>query len=223
MIEFEAWPKTPRLQKPAIYTEKIDGTNGAVVIREVDHETPGFQEMHDGMTLQDGTVKLVDCESGEMFAVAAQSRKRLISPQDDNFGFARWVHENAHALVEVLGEGRHFGEWWGSGIQRGYGLKNGEKYFSLFNVSRWNEKDEDTDQLLPHGKAELAKVPQLRTVPLLATTETFDTEHVNWILSLLESEGSQAVDHLWDAEGVIVYHTASGQVYKAFCNDDPKS
>ena len=223
MIEFEAWPKTPRLRKPAIYTEKIDGTNGAVVVKELNPYNYHFS-LDDGDAVQNGNVIIVEREETETyFAVTAQSRKRLISPQDDNYGFARWVHENAHALVEVLGEGRHFGEWWGSGIQRGYGLKNGEKYFSLFNVSRWNEKDEDTDQLLPYGKAELAKVPQLRTVPLLATTETFDTEHVNWILSLLESEGSQAVDHLWDAEGVIVYHTASRQVYKAFCNDDPKS
>lgn len=223
MIEFEAWPKTPRLRKSAIYTEKIDGTNGAVVVKELNPYNYHFS-LDDGDVVQNGNVIIVEREETETyFAVAAQSRKRLISPQDDNYGFARWVHENAHALVEVLGEGRHFGEWWGSGIQRGYGLKNGEKYFSLFNVSRWNEKDEDIDQLLPHGKAELAKVPQLRTVPLLATTETFDTEHVNWILSLLESEGSQAVDHHWDAEGVIVYHTASGQVYKAFCNDDPKS
>lgn len=223
MIEFEAWPKTPRLRKPAIYTEKIDGTNGAVVVKELNPYNYHFS-LDDGDVVQNGNVIIVEREETETyFAVAAQSRKRLISPQDDNFGFARWVHENAHALVEVLGEGRHFGEWWGSGIQRGYGLKNGERYFSLFNVSRWNEKDEDTDMLLPHGKVELETIPQLRTVPLLATTETFDTEHVNWILSLLESEGSQAVDHLWDAEGVIVYHTASGQVYKAFCNDDPKS
>lgn len=223
MIEFEAWPKTPRLRKPAIYTEKIDGTNGAVVVKELNPYNY-HSSLDDGDVVQNGNVIIVEREETEsIFAVAAQSRKRLISPQDDNFGFARWVHENAHALVEVLGEGRHFGEWWGSGIQRGYGLKNGERYFSLFNVSRWNEKDEDTDLLLPHGKAELAKVPQLRTVPLLATTETFDTEHVNCILSLLESEGSQAVDHLWDAEGIIVYHTASGQVYKAFCNGDSKS
>ena len=35
----------------------------------------------------------------------------------------------------TLGPGRHFGEWWGHGIQRNYGLK--EKRFSLFNVQRW--------------------------------------------------------------------------------------
>ncbi len=31
----------------------------------------------------------------------------------------------------------YFGEWWGSGVQRGYGLQKGDKRFSLFNVSRW--------------------------------------------------------------------------------------
>jgi hypothetical protein len=37
----------------------------------------------------------------------------------------------------TLGPGRHFGEWWGAGIQRRYGLT--EKRFSLFNVTRWGE------------------------------------------------------------------------------------
>lgn len=69
--------------------------------------------------------------------VAAQSRSRLITPADDNYGFARWVAENADELTQ-LGEGHHFGEWWGQGIQRKYGQDR--KRFSLFNVSRWNDE-----------------------------------------------------------------------------------
>ncbi len=60
------------------------------------------------------------------------SRTRWITAQDDNHGFARWVEGNKQELLK-LGAGRHFGEWWGSGIQRGYGLQKGEKRFSLFN------------------------------------------------------------------------------------------
>jgi hypothetical protein len=67
-----------------------------------------------------------------------RSRSRWITPDDDNFGFAAWVEANRDELL-TLGPGRHFGEWWGSGIQRGYGLPKGEKRFSLFNVSRWGE------------------------------------------------------------------------------------
>lgn len=64
------------------------------------------------------------------------SRSRYITPADDNYGFARWAEAHKDELIK-LGPGRHFGEWWGSGIQRGYGLKNGDKRFSLFNVGRW--------------------------------------------------------------------------------------
>jgi hypothetical protein len=64
------------------------------------------------------------------------SRTRWITPNDDNYGFAKWVEENREEVLK-LGIGRHFGEWWGSGIQRGYNLPKGEKRFSLFNVSRW--------------------------------------------------------------------------------------
>ena len=67
------------------------------------------------------------------------SRSRWITPENDNHGFARWVYDHKNELMS-LGPGRHFGEWWGSGIQRGYGLTKGEKRFSLFNVKRWKEE-----------------------------------------------------------------------------------
>ncbi len=66
--------------------------------------------------------------------VLAGSRSRWITPEQDNFGFARWVRDHESELRQ-LGPGRHFGEWWGAGIQRRYGLT--EKRFSLFNVARW--------------------------------------------------------------------------------------
>jgi hypothetical protein len=74
---------------------------------------------------------------GEDGLIRAGSRTRWITPEDDNYGFARWVHNHADEL-RGLGPGRHFGEWWGQGIQRNYSLT--EKRFSLFNVSRWGEE-----------------------------------------------------------------------------------
>jgi hypothetical protein len=66
--------------------------------------------------------------------IRAGSRNRWLTYSEDNFGFAKWVMDHRDELL-TLGPGRHFGEWWGSGIQRRYGLD--EKRFSLFNVSRW--------------------------------------------------------------------------------------
>lgn len=68
--------------------------------------------------------------------VAAQSRSRLIRVGDDNFGFAAWVELNKAELLQ-LGPGHHFGEWYGRGIQRGYGLL--DRRFALFNVRRWRD------------------------------------------------------------------------------------
>jgi len=67
--------------------------------------------------------------------IKAGSRSRWLTPENDNFGFAAWVADNKEELL-TLGVGRHFGEWWGEGIQRNYGLK--ERRFSLFNTIRWH-------------------------------------------------------------------------------------
>ncbi len=182
-FEFREWPKTPRLNRGIVVTEKIDGTNAAILINE------------------DGS------------EVGAQSRKRLITPDDDNFGFARWVYENAGALVDALGPGHHYGEWWGSGIQRGYGLPKGEKRFSLFNTSRWSE-----------SLARESGAPGLHVVPVLYEG-LFDQEEIEACLMELQCRGSKASPGFIDPEGVIVFHAASNQCFKVTIKDDesPKS
>ena len=82
----------------------------------------------------DGTnAQVVITPEGE---VLAGSRNRWIVPGDDNFGFAAWVYEHAEEL-RTLGVGQHFGEWWGRGIGRNYGVDF--RKFSLFNV--WRERE----------------------------------------------------------------------------------
>lgn len=173
-LTFEAWPKIARLNRDCIITEKIDGTNAAVIVTEDQ--------------------------------VGAQSRSRLITPDADNFGFARWVFDNADALAEALGQGRHFGEWWGSGIQRGYGLAKGEKRFSLFNVNRYAAVD-FTD--LPG----VALVPTLYVGP-------FTTHTVSRVVSDLRHGGSVAAPGFMNPEGVVVFHTAAQTVLKVTCEKD---
>jgi hypothetical protein len=82
----------------------------------------------------DGTNACIIINNGVIIGV--QSRKRLITPQDDNYGFATWVYENTSELVN-LGDGYHYGEWAGLGIQKNpHNLQ--EKQFFLFNTFRWN-------------------------------------------------------------------------------------
>ena len=137
--------------------------------------------------------------------VLAGSRNRWITPEADNFNFARWVKENEEELRQ-LGPGSHYGEWWGSGIQRGYGLEKGEKRFSLFNVARWaDERDRDK---YPADRPACSSV-----VPILHRG-LFDTAVVNAQLTLLGAVGSQAAPGFMRPEGVVVFHAASGQLFK---------
>lgn len=180
--EFIPWPKTPRLNKDMVVTEKIDGTNACINVHAVE---------------------------GSETIVVAQSRKRIITPEDDNFGFATWVSDNAQALVETLGAGRHYGEWWGSGIQRNYGFTNGERFFSLFNTGKWEGVD-------------LSAVPNLRVVPVLMQ-HTFDTQVVEASLQNLLDEGSVAAPGFLNPEGVCVFHVAANKVFKLTNDPLPKS
>lgn len=133
------------------------------------------------------------------------SRTRWITPYDDNYGFARWAHERKSELM-ALGVGTHFGEWWGAGIQRRYGLT--EKRFSLFNVARWSDE-----------RPECCHV-----VPVLYRGE-FDTRAVEQALSSLRESGSLAAPGFMKPEGVVVFHVAGNFGFKKTLEGDeqPKS
>lgn len=134
--------------------------------------------------------------------VTAQSRNRLITPTADNYGFAAWVQANESSLQE-LGHGYHYGEWWGPGIQRGYGLA--ERKFSLFNTARWGESRPGCCDVVP-----------------ILCTGPFSTERVNGLVALLATTGSAASPGFMRPEGVVVYHTASNQMFKVTCEHDEK-
>ena len=134
-------------------------------------------------------------DDGDMFV---GSRNRWLSAESDNFGFHRWATENRDEL-EKLGPGRHHGEWWGSGIQRGYGLVKGEKRFSLFNVNIWDEEN----------KPECCYV-----VPTLYSGE-FDTSRIDCVMEYLLNEGSFASPGFMKPEGAMIYHSAANHYFKA--------
>ena len=85
----------------------------------------------------DGTNACVIIQDNEV--VGAQSRKRLITKDDDNYGFAQWAEDNSSDLIR-LGDGYHYGEWAGVGIQKNP-HKLDKKELFLFNTFRWNENN----------------------------------------------------------------------------------
>lgn len=137
------------------------------------------------------------------------SRKRWITPEKDNFGFAKWAYEHEEELRQ-LGPGRHFGEWWGQGIQRNYGLD--ERRFSLFNVGRWTENSED--------EPDKTAVPSCCHVVPILYEGLFTTERVQNVLVALEIDGSLAAPGYREPEGIVVYHKAGGHLYKVTFDGD---
>lgn len=182
--DFVEFPKIPRLSREIVITEKIDGTNACVCIYYAD----------DGVGQPDNKL-----------SIRAGSRTRWITPEDDNHGFAKWVHANRDELIAGLGEGTHFGEWWGSGIQRGYGLTKGEKRFSLFNTHRWGN--------------DATRPKCCHVVPVLAAG-VFNTDVINTNLALLEMHGSMASPGFMNPEGLVIFHTAGNLMFKKTLEKD---
>jgi len=170
-VEFKDFGKLYRLNRRWVASEKIDGTQGGIQIAE------------DGVT------------------ITVQSRNRIITPDSDNAGFAKWVKSNYQELLK-LGPGTHYGEWCGLGIQRGYGIK--EKRFYLFNSFRW------TDDVRPSC---------CHVVPVLATgTDVKDVERR--ALAAIANGSVAFPEYTGKAEGIVLFHEPSHHLYKVTLDGD---
>lgn len=171
-VDFKPWPKIYRQSANIIVTEKIDGTNSCIIIKD-----------------------------GEI--IGCQSRKRLITPEEDNHGFATWVKDNSEKLLS-LGDGYHYGEWAGPGIQKNPHRLN-EKRFFLFNTKRWGEHNPNTPDICD-------VVPVLYEGPGNISID-------NIMLDLHE----ESINKGYIAEGVVVFTPSSGTMVKyTFNNPDGK-
>jgi len=210
MMRFIKFPKMGRYSRQCVVTEKIDGTNAQLFIVECD----GHAE-DEAVFQKDG------------LALFAGSRKRWITPKNDNFGFAAWVYNHGEELL-TLGPGLHFGEWWGSGIQRGYGLEKDDKRFSLFNTVRWC-LHEETPAVIPTLDPRITKMQDVLPecvglVPVL-WRGAFDDLDMYYQIENLEEHGSYAAPGFMNPEGVVAFHTAGNVGFKKTIKKDdvPKS
>lgn len=173
-MEFESFVKIPRLLSMPM-----------VITEKIDGTNAQLLISDDGKELHAG------------------SRKRFIAVGDDNFGFAHWAHEHRDELL-ALGPGRHFGEWWGKGIQRGYGLA--EKRFSLFNTSKWSSSRPACTYVVPvlyYGQFSQGKIEEVKA-ELLAS-------------------GSRANPGWKTPEGVVIFLPKANLLFKStYDGDDHK-
>lgn len=122
--------------------------------------------------------------------IYAGSRTRWITPDDDNYNFAKWVYGSRVELIRVLGDGQHFGEWYGSGINAGYGMST--KRFALFNTHRWTPVRDAGE--LPDG---VDVVPVLYAGPFTATI-------IDETMAALKASGSILVPRYAKPEGIVI-------------------
>jgi hypothetical protein len=141
---------------------------------------------------------------GEFGEFLIGSRTRWIDEHTDNHNFWHWAMENKEELLK-LGVGTHYGEWWGSGIQRGYDLPKGEKRFSLFNTARWSD--------------DLVRPKCCYVVPVIDTF-IFDTELINGYLQQLKMHGSYASPGFMRPEGIVIFHKAGNLMFKKTIEKD---
>lgn len=182
---------------------------------------PSTPRFHKGLTITEkinGTNACVRILDGK---VTAQSRKRIITPEDDNFGFARWVYENAGALTDLLGYGVHFGEWFGEGIQKNpLGIEG--KRFALFSpwkfqgTQKLDIEDSGLVEFVPvlfEGQADYNVIPNI-----IEGLELYGSQ-VNGA-KLISRGYAQEPDRHAAAEGIIVWHRETQQKYKILLEND---
>ena len=176
MTEFIPFPKIPRgtSGEQITITEKLDGTNACIIVQiNID----GIPEV-----------------------ISVQSRKRIIGVGDDNYGFAQWVYDQGPQLAEKLGEGYHYGEWYGLGIQKNPHMKT-TKRLALFNSERW----QDGRQQRPEG---VECVPILYEGPW--TDEIIDSTMFQLRMDATELQ--------YKAEGIVIWYHKSRR-YEKFTYD----
>lgn len=180
--EFIAWPEIKQYKNGihCIVTEKVHGSNAQVLV------------------IIDESVVVNEDFSPEPI-VKAGSRTRWLSPgkETDNYGFAQWVEDRKAEIVEKLGPGRHYAEFYGSGINHGYGLK--EKRLALFNTRTF-----PPERPRPEG---VDVVPVLYSGP-------FSPEAVQQIMLELKANGSRLVPGNLSPEGIVIHFPAFGHSMK---------
>lgn len=201
MSNFPKYHRIPRLYNETFsITEKVDGTNALIYILP----------LSDVCRYQNVPWLYSDIDG---YSIAAGSRSKWITPDDDNRKFAQWVSEHVEQLVS-LGRGHHFGEWAGPEIH-GNRHQLEEKTLFLFNWRKWAE-----DHLaaclnvfsLPKELADL----NIDVVPVLDPDLPYKfLGNVDEMMTgFLERNGSMVGGK---PEGIVVESNLSGQMWKHYC------
>ena len=184
-MEFVKWPKVQQIHN---VRKSVKERKRFHEVEELDpYKPPSI--LYKGKVKLDGTNAAVRACHGD---VSVQSRSRIITPGDDNMGFAAWAWESGFAqdLATKTGTGDVlvFGEWCGQGIQKRCSIsKIDRKIFAVFAVlTKYDFEKEGDDSGLLHVQPEVIR----RFLP----------DHPDvYVLPWLDSV---TVDHALSAEGL---------------------
>jgi hypothetical protein len=227
-MNFISWPKIVsfyNIRKFAVeYPEMLNNKNSVIYRSKV--------KLH-------GTNAAIQILSNE---IGIQSREKMITPQNDNAGFATWVDKNKTSwgsIAEPLKEYIVFGEWCGPGINKGCAIHSiSNKIFAVFAIVK---RHMQLNILEPYQEdfivepSEIAKL--LPNIPGVYVLPWYGEEIViNWLEDSVKLESiadtiSSVVDvvencdpwikDVFNIEGVgegLVYYPTSHSGMKSFAN-----
>lgn len=161
-VQFQKWPSIELLHNLCRSLELIE-PKPTVTYRakiKLDGTNAGVQIFSDGR-------------------VAAQSRTQIVTPDNDNMGFANWVNENIE-FFSNLASSKHltiFGEWCGKGIQKRTAISQiDRKIFVVFaiqsggidgQIAKWEICPEKIESFVP-------KHPDIFILPFYSDPITLD-------------------------------------------------
>lgn len=165
--EFKSWRDIERfLGVHVVITEKIHGSNAQILV---------YRD-----------------EAGELHARAGSRKQYLDVLGPDNFGFAVYVKAHEAEICEKLGEGRHYGEWVGPGINGEYGFP--DKHLVLFDHRRHPKEKFDSGNM----------PPRMLPVPVLYDG-AYSADVVKEVMDRLRGEGSVLVPGFMRPEGIVLF------------------
>lgn len=206
-----------------------------------DYNEPIFDESKPKPTIRfygtvklDGTNAAVGFHPGGESLAWAQSRERLITPNDDNAGFARWVAEElatgedlSGAIATILSNVYvHdnetvwlYGEWCGPGIGRGGVRQLSQKHFVIFNIITRVGEDETTERDLTahlHNNDLLAEFNQIAKVHGEQNRVKLITQYPTWVMDVDFNSVKSLESTAADLEKLVLQVEAECPFAKAF-------
>lgn len=193
-VEFHPQPKIARFNRQVIVTEKIDGTNAAVLVHE------------------DGRVE------------ACSKNRVLIDSEPDNFGFRAWVKQNEDGLRQLgpgLHRGEWWGQGIGrkyGGRPKTFSLFNVQRWFDPRGTY---PLPQSFIEFIKANNIVQQPLPDcVSLVPVLGVVSRPDGPVIDALLGTLRDHGSVAQPGFAKPEGIVLFHTSSQQLFKITTEKD---